>query len=105
MAITFTALDYTGTPTADEARAALDIINEENARRAAATPPGTPLPTGTNAQKKTSYITCLLQNNVQKAHESYVARVTKIDWPVFKTAYESANQATRDSVLAALGIT
>ena len=74
-AITFTSLTFTGTPDASDTLAAQFMVRLENARRALLDPPGTPLPSATGAQLKTSYLTVLLQI-VTLAHESYIAQAT-----------------------------
>lgn len=67
MNITFTALNYTGTPDADDILAARREVDAENKRRAAQSPPGTPLPFATGADLKASYLTLRLAS-VTAAH-------------------------------------
>lgn len=70
MAVTFT-IDYSGTVDPDDLLAARHIIFLENQRRAALTPPGTPLLFSTGPQIKASYLATLLAT-VTSAHLSYV---------------------------------
>lgn len=64
---------YTGTADSDDALAARHAVFIENRTRAAATPPGTPLPFSTPAELKASYLIVLGQA-VTKFHlESTVA--------------------------------
>lgn len=67
------SLDFTGAPDADDVLAARQIIFLENQRRAALTPPGTPLSTANAAAIKASYLTILLVT-VSAAHSSYIAQ-------------------------------
>lgn len=60
-AITFTSLTYTGTPNADDVLAAQKLVREENVRRAALDPPGTPL-SNVGAALKASVLVILTQN-------------------------------------------
>lgn len=59
-AITFTALNFTGSADADDILAARREINAENQRRAVQDPPGTPLPFATGPELKASYLTLRL---------------------------------------------
>jgi len=70
--ITFT-IDFTGTVTADDQLAARHIIFLENQRRAALTPPGTPLPTATALNVRDSYLE-VLTATLTSAHVSYIAQ-------------------------------
>lgn len=70
MAVIF-SIDYTGTVDPDDLLAARHIIFLENQRRAALTPPGTPLLFSTGPQIKASYLATLLAT-VTSAHLSYV---------------------------------
>lgn len=70
MNVAFT-IDFTGAPDAEDALGARHIIFLENQRRAALTPPGTPLPFATPAQVKSSYLSVLLAT-VASAHSSYI---------------------------------
>lgn len=76
MAVVFT-IDYTGTPDSDDVLAARHIIHLENARRAALTPPGTPLTFANNAQLKASYLSTLLAT-VTSAHLSYIQQAKSV---------------------------
>lgn len=70
MNITFTT-GFTGTPDADDILAARHIIFLENQRRAALTPPGTPLPTANAVNVRDSYLAVLLAT-LTSAHLSYI---------------------------------
>jgi hypothetical protein len=52
---------YTGTPDADDIRAAYHSVALENRRLSELTPPGTPLPTSSVVLLKTSYLGILSQ--------------------------------------------
>jgi hypothetical protein len=80
------------------------IVDAENVRRAALDPPGTPLPFGTNQEKKASYLTSMLQV-VLAAHGSYRSQVTRVDYTTRKAAWDAASQSVRDQIDALLGLT
>ena len=70
--ITFTSLDFTGTPDEEDIRAAqliVDLENEvitaQNVVLAAEDPPGTPIPLlgRTGAELKTNYLALLVRKN------------------------------------------
>lgn len=67
------SLNFSGAPDNDDILAARHIIFLENQRRAALTPPGTPLSTADAASIKASYLTILLAT-VTAAHTSYIAQ-------------------------------
>ena len=73
-AITFTSLNYTGTPDADDQRAARYIIDQENARRAALDPPGTPLEKTPGSALKANYLHLLMDDVLTNAHLSYIGQ-------------------------------
>jgi len=72
MNVVFT-LDYSGSPDPDDVLAARQIIFLENQRRAALTPPGTPLSTANAASIKASYLSILLAT-VTNAHLNYISQ-------------------------------
>ena len=59
-AITFTGLDFTGTPSSDDSNGAKSAVLRENTRRAGLIPPGTPLLVNNAANIKASYLIVLL---------------------------------------------
>jgi hypothetical protein len=65
------SINFTGTPDADDQRAARHLIRLENERLAQLDPPGTPLPTSTGAELKSSYLT-VLGAVLTSAHFSYI---------------------------------
>jgi hypothetical protein len=71
MNVVFT-INFTGTPDADDQLAARQQVELENQRRAALTPPGTPLDVSTGAAVKASYLT-VLTAVLTAAHTSYIA--------------------------------
>lgn len=85
-----------------EDRRAMDLeITRENARRAALTPPATPLPMSTNTEKRVSYEQ-ILTPRVVAAHmnninESNVATLAEV-----RTAWAAASDQQRNAALAAL---
>ena len=70
MNVAFT-IDFVNSPDPDDVLAARHIIHLENLRRAALTPPGTPLTFANNAQLKASYLGVLVAT-VTSAHLSYI---------------------------------
>jgi hypothetical protein len=64
------------TPDAEDRRAMEFIIGLENTRRAALTPPGTPLVFSTAAERKTAYETCLNALMIS-AHASYIKQANE----------------------------
>lgn len=101
MAITFTGLDYTGTPTADEQRVAATRIKDENARRASLDPPLPVLPTGTNPQKKASFLTAMM-HVLQSAMDGWVKQARQIDDKDRKAGWAAAPQSVQDQIDALL---
>lgn len=70
-AITFTSLNFTGTPNSDDNLAARYAITVENMARSSTVPPGTPLPFDTPGNVKASYLTILI-NAVTGLHNSNI---------------------------------
>lgn len=96
------AVTVSGTADESDLRAARFMVAQENARRAALTPPGTPLPTSTGAELRTSYQT-VLSAVVVSAHGSYVKQSSEAALRnEFKTAFDAATDAQRAAALAAL---
>jgi len=75
--ITFTNLNFTGSPDGNDTRAAKYIIKVENDRRAALDPPGTPLPDATGAEVKSSYLTILI-DIISNAHTDYIRQAKEV---------------------------
>lgn len=98
--LTFT-VDWTGTPDAKDILAASLIVAAENQRRAALTPPLSPLPFGTNQEKSASYKTALAVI-VAAAHASYIQQGTEKSHGDRKHAYDAAPQNVKTSVDTAL---
>lgn len=67
-AITFIQADFTGTPDADDTRAAKWRIDVENDRLA----PGTPLDKTPAATLKTNYLALLTRDNLTNSHADYI---------------------------------
>ncbi len=100
-AITF-SVDFSGTPDEFDRAAAQFVIDAENARRAAADPPETPLPDSTAAEVKASYLG-ELGKAIDSAHANYAkaARTQEIEQQV-RAAWSDATDAQRAAALAAL---
>lgn len=102
--LTFT-VDWTGTPDAADLAAAKRIVANENSRRAALEPPGTPLAFegANNATKAASYKTALAYI-VSQAHASYIQQANETTHAERKAAYDAANQSTKDQIDTLLGL-
>ena len=102
-AITFTSLDFTGTPDDSDIQAAKMIINQENVRRAALETPETPLPMSTGAELKASYLELVL-DKVTRIHASYAKQAAERSLTAdAKQLWSDATQAQRDAAVVALG--
>lgn len=107
MNIVFT-VDFTGTPDANDILAARKLIREENARRAALTPPLAALPSGNAAQIKSSALTIVLANLAQwwgsytAQARNEVARLTDAQLEELRAAVNTRLNAgdTFDTILA-----
>jgi hypothetical protein len=84
--------------------AAQYIVDQENARRAAADPPEDPLLDSNGAELKASYTT-VLEQTLLAAHVSYQkqAAAAKLDVQNIRTLWQSATNAQRDAARTALG--
>ncbi len=104
MAIVITT-NATGTIDPPDRRAMDYIIDQENARRAALTPPGIALPISTAAERKASYETCLNAIMVT-AHASYVAQagIDLADVRAIRQALPNATDAQLTAIKTTLGI-
>lgn len=110
MNITFTPLDFTGTPDADDKLAANHIvflenqrITAENARRAELNPPESPLPllaTSPAVALKASYLG-LLRSVIVSAHLSYIAQAKSADGTALRFTDEEQKQI-RTNLIARL---
>ena len=100
-AITF-SVGFTGTPDEYDIAAAQYVIDAENARRAAQDPPESPLPDGSGAEIKSSYLG-ELGKAVDSAHANYAkaARTQSLETQV-RQAWIDATDAQRAAALAAL---
>ena len=102
-AITFTGIDFTGSPDDNDTAAAQLIVDNENARRAAQEPPETPLPDSTGAELKASYLTILLEI-VTNAHASYSKQAAEqaAQSQDVKTLWQDATDSQRAAAVTAL---
>ena len=99
-AITF-SVDFSGTPDEMDRAAAQYIVDEENARRAAQVPPETPLPDGTGAELKASYLQ-MLEQIITNAHASYLKQFRTKEIRDVKVRWDLATDAERAAALAEL---
>lgn len=121
-AITF-AVQFTGSPDADDRRASLLILNEENARltaynveatafNATNPPPVTPrplltlLPVSTGAERKSSYET-MLAVRITQVHEKYIKQATELvnadtTFQDLRPLWADANSTKKAAAVAAL---
>lgn len=101
MATIVSVVQFTGTADEEDRRAFQYVVEQENARRAALTPPGTPLPASTVAERRSSYELIatpkVLQWHLSNIRESDVATLAQVRarWPI-------ATDAQRAAALAAL---
>ena len=72
-AITFSAINFTGVPDADDKRAAFFAITAYNAQQTAANPAFVPLATTPASSLRTNYLFVLLQS-VTSVHNAYVSQ-------------------------------
>jgi len=82
-------------------------IKEENTRRAALTPPGTPLPLATAPERKASYEVLLSQAaadmHTHRIHQAKV-EMEKITPRDVKVAYSSATTTVQNQIRTLLGL-
>lgn len=93
--------NVTGTLDQADRRAMLYIVELENARRAAATPPGTPLPISTNTEIRTSYAT-VQSALLNSAHLSYVKQSDFVTLQEIRGLWPNATDQQRAAAAAAL---
>lgn len=77
-------VNFTGSTSPSDVRTAKWVVAQENARRIALDPASVPLPTGTAAELKSSFLFCLTQvvnnfmrENASRADEDSTARLTQ----------------------------
>lgn len=93
--------NVTGTLDQADKRAMLLVINAENARRAAATPPGIPLPISTNIEIRSSYEFCQ-SALLNTAHLDYVKQSDVATLQDIRILWEAASDTQRNAARAAL---
>ena len=95
------AVTVTGTLDQEDKRAMLYIVNAENTRRAALTPPEVPLPISTNTEIRDSYK--IVQGNLLiAAHLSYVKQSDIATLAEIRTLWDAATDSQRNAAKAAL---
>ena len=90
-----------GTLDTADRRAMLFVLNQENARRAALTPPEPALPISTNVEIRTSYAT-VQSALLNSAHLSYVTQSDVASLQDIRSAWERATDQQRNAALNAL---
>ena len=95
------AVNITNASASRDGQAATDQVEQENIRRAAEDPPGTPLPLSTNAELLASYKT-VLESLLDSAHESFVLQAARRSQQEAAAAWLAATDAQRAAALAAL---
>ena len=91
----------TGTLDTEDRRAMLFIVNQENARRAALTPPGEQLSVADNTAIRTSYQTAQTSVLVA-AHSSYIQQSNIASLADIRAVWDAATDQQRNAALAAL---
>lgn len=95
------AVTVTGTLDQEDKRAMLHVVNAENARRAALTPPGATLPISTNAEIRDSYK--IVQGDLLiAAHLSYVKQSDIATLAEIRELWDAASDSQRNAAKAAL---
>lgn len=102
MATLVITVNATG-PADEEDRRAMNLaIDRENEIRAAQTPPGTPLPKSTAAERKASY-EAIMGPKVQSAHQSLILEAgQQVLFKNLRPLWDVASDAKRAAALAAL---
>lgn len=95
------AAQVTGTADEEDRRAFQFVVDQENARRAALTPPGTPLPASTVAERRTSY-ELILQPRLVDWHRSNINESDIATLAQIRALWPTATDAKRNAALAAL---
>ena len=94
--------NVTGSADEKDRRAMKMLIDQENERRAALDPPGTPLPQSTAPERRASYET-VLQPILASAHASYIQQAgERVLLSDLKPLWAAATDAKRAAALAAL---
>jgi hypothetical protein len=92
-----------GSPTQVDKRAALYAINQENNRRAAENPLGTPLAKSTNAQIAASYKT-ILDEVLTDVHSHNLNQANEAERSATATAYNNATDEVQAQIRSLLGL-
>jgi len=102
MAVVVITSNVTGIADEQDRRAMNLLIDQENARRAALVPPGTPLPKSTGAERKASY-ELLLNERLAAMHASYIEQAGSTAlFRDIRPRWEIATDAQRTACLNAL---
>lgn len=102
MATLVITVNATGTADEEDRRAMNLAIDRENEIRAAQTPPGTPLPKSTAAERKASY-EAIMGPKVQSAHQSLILEAgQQVLFKDLRPLWDVASDAKRAAALAAL---
>lgn len=101
MALTFNTT-IAGQQTQEDKRAGLYAIQEENKRRAALTPPGTPLPSGNPAQISAS-LKEIMDGVLKEIHSHNIARANIEEHNAIGVPFHKASDEVRAQVKALLG--
>lgn len=99
---TQTATVQLANPDNEDRRAYKHVVDTENARRAAANPPETPLPNSTAIERKNS-AELLYAQRVQEMHRSYIQQADDVTKRQIIQAFDAQpDEAKRAAALAAL---
>lgn len=102
MATLVITVNATGSADEEDRRAMNLAIDRENEIRAAQTPPGTPLPKSTAAERKASY-EAIMGPKVQSAHQSLILEAgQQVLFKDLRPLWDVASDAKRAAALAAL---
>lgn len=102
MATLVITVNVTGSADEEDRRAMNLAIDRENEIRAAQTPPGTPLPKSTAAERKASY-EAIMGPKVQSAHQSLILEAgQQVLFKNLRPLWDVASDAKRAAALAAL---
>lgn len=102
MATLVITVNATGSADEEDRRAMNLAIDRENEIRAAQTPPGTPLPKSTAAERKASY-EAIMGPKVQSAHQSLILEAgQQVLFKNLRPLWDVASDAKRAAALAAL---
>jgi hypothetical protein len=102
MATLVLTVNATGTADEEDRRAMNLAIDRENEARAAQTPPGTPLPKSTAAERKASY-EIIMGPKFQSSHLSLIKEAgSQALFRDLRPLWDAANDAKRAAAIAAL---